>query len=51
MQHSKVNDAASTGTFLLFAKDKESLTGRNMIGILPEILETKEFCLKAQNMV
>ena len=43
VQHSKVNYAAPTGSFLLFCKEEELVTGRNMIEILPEILETKEF--------
>jgi hypothetical protein len=43
--------AAPTGSFLPFCKDRELVKGRNMTEILPEILEMKEFCVKAQNMV
>jgi len=51
VQHSKVNCAAPTGSFLLFCMDKELVPDRDMLEILPEILDSKEFCLKAHNMV
>jgi hypothetical protein len=51
VQHCKVNYATPTGSFRLLSKDKELGKSRNMIEILPEMLEREKFCVKPQNVV
>jgi hypothetical protein len=51
MYSTQVNYVSPSGSFPIFCKDKALVNGRNVTEILPAILETKEFCLNAQNMV